>query len=172
MNLGNRRISNADLCNAFAALGFDEAHAFRASGNVVFSADREAPAVLSDRIEHGLQRELGYAVPTFIRDAQQVRAIAAEQPFAAGELQASKGKLQVDLLLARPNVAARKAVLALATRDDRLAFGESELYWLPLGGTLESELDWGAITTLLGASTRRTKNTIEQIAGKHFAQPG
>jgi hypothetical protein len=60
-------------------------------------------------------------------------------------------------------------VLALESDADRLAFGASELYWLPAGGMSDSELDLKAIERLLGAMTVRTKNTIEQIAGKHFA---
>jgi len=170
MNLGKRRISNVELCEAFSALGFAEVSAFRASGNVVFDADADAAhaADLTERIERGLQTTLGYAVPTFLRSAEEVRAIAAQQPFAAELVAASAGKLQVDMLLAPPAAAARKAVLALASAADRLAFGERELYWLPSGGVLESALDQEAIGALLGASTRRTKNTIEQIAAKHF----
>jgi uncharacterized protein (DUF1697 family) len=41
-----------------------------------------------------------------------------------------------------------------------------ELYWLPSGGLLESDLDLKAIEKLLGADTRRTMGTIEQIAAK------
>jgi len=168
MNLGKRRISNVELCEAFSALGFTEVSAFRASGNVVFDADAAHATELAERIEHGLQRLLGYAVPTFLRSAEEVRAIAAQQPFDAELVAASAGKPQVDMLLAPPAAAARKAVLALASAADTLAFGERELYWLPSGGVLDSELDQAAISALLGPSTRRTKNTIEQIAGKHF----
>ena len=42
MNLGNRRISNADLRAEFESLGFQSVATFRASGNVVFEAPREA----------------------------------------------------------------------------------------------------------------------------------
>jgi uncharacterized protein (DUF1697 family) len=168
MNLGGRRISNIELCKAFAGLGFADVHAFRASGNVVFSAPEAPTGTLTERIEHGLQEALGYAVPTFLRSAEEVRAIASQQPFDAKAVDASSGKLQVDVLLEAPPAAARKAVLVLATDDDRLAFGERELYWLPVAGTLESALDQAAIAALLGPSTRRTKNTIEQIAGKYF----
>jgi hypothetical protein len=59
-------------------------------------------------------------------------------------------------------------VLALATEDDRLAFGERELYWLPKGGTQESALDLKTIDKLLGASTMRTKGTVEQMTAKYF----
>ena len=45
-----------------------------------------------------------------------------------------------------------------------------ELYWLPSGRMLETTLDLKAIERLLGPLTMRTKNTVEQIAAKHFAE--
>jgi uncharacterized protein (DUF1697 family) len=60
-------------------------------------------------------------------------------------------------------------VLALADERDRLALDGRELYWLPSGGTIDSELDLKAIGRLLGAMTMRTKNTIAQLAARHFA---
>ena len=48
----------------------------------------------------------------------------------------------------------------IASDDDRLKFAGSELYWLPSGGQMESELDHKAIDKLVGPSTRRTMGTI------------
>ena len=58
-------------------------------------------------------------------------------------------------------------MLALATDEDLLAIEGRELFWLPSGGTLESELDHKAIAKALGKGTQRTMGTIEQIAAKH-----
>jgi uncharacterized protein (DUF1697 family) len=169
MNVGGHRLTNDQLRSHFEAMGFARVGTFRASGNVVF-AEETAPAPDPDgvraRIEAGLEQALGYAVPTFIRSHEEVRAIAASEPFAPAHVRASAGKLQVSLLGSAPGAAARRAVLSMATDADRLAFGERELYWLPSGGLLESPLDLDAIDHLLGACTRRTKGTIEQIAGR------
>jgi hypothetical protein len=73
------------------------------------------------------------------------------------------------MLSATPSAGARRTVMGLSTDSDRLAFGERELYWLPSGGLLESALDLKSIDELLGPSTRRTKSTVEQLAGRHFA---
>ena len=105
----------------------------------------------------------------FLRDASEIGTIAAHRPFAESLVEASKGKLQVVLLSARPAARARKEVLALADAEDRLAFGERELHWLPSGGILDSALDFKAIGRLLGPLTTRTKGTIEQLAAKYFA---
>ncbi|HKF83502.1 MAG TPA: DUF1697 domain-containing protein [Solirubrobacterales bacterium] len=61
-------------------------------------------------------------------------------------------------------MAAKKKALALAGDEDLLAIEGRELYWLPSGGLLESDLDLKAIEKLLGTDTRRTMGTIEQIA--------
>ncbi len=170
MNLGGRRITNDDLRMHFEAIGLDEVGLFRASGNVVFAAPvGESVADLSSRIETELGERLGYPVPVYLRTAEEVRAIAAEQPFPAAEVEASAGKLQVMLLAEAPRAAARREALALAPPEDRLAFGARELYWLPSGGLLESALDVKAVAGLLGPTTVRTKGTMEQLARKYFA---
>lgn len=170
MNLGKRRITNDELCGAFAAIGLQDARSFRASGNVVFTAPRAKQATLAARIEEGLARELGYPVPTYVRTAGEMRAIAAARPFTDAQVARSKGKLQVGLLAAAPGAAARRRVLALSCDDDQLALEGSELYWLPRAGLSESELDLRAIAGLIGDMTVRTMGTLQQMTAKLLAQ--
>ena len=168
MNLGKRRIKNPELREEFERLGLLDVASFRASGNVIFGVEgREARAKLAARIEAGLRDGLGYDVPVYLRSLAEVAAIAAREPFPAKAVAASKGKLQVTMLAKKPTAAARRTVLALATDQDRLALEGSELFWLPSGGTLDSELDHRAIAKALGPGTQRTMGTIEQIAAKH-----
>lgn len=166
MNLGNRRITNADLRSEFESLGFESVATFRASGNVVFETPKASKGKLIERIETGLEEGLGYAVPTVLRTEAELAKIVAEEPFDATAVKASKGKLQVSLLARKPTAAARKAVLKLATDDDLLTFGAAELFWLPSGGTLETDLDLKAIEERLGLATMRTKGTIDQLHAK------
>jgi uncharacterized protein (DUF1697 family) len=166
VNLGrNRRVSGADLCAIFEELGLEEVASFRTSGNLVFEASRDMTA----QIEKALESTLGYDVGVFLRTAKELDEIASHQPFKPAQVNASKGKLQVSMLSKKPSAAKRKEVLALATDQDLLGFGKRELYWLPSGGTLESELDRKAIDTLLGPTTMRTKGTVEQLAAKFFS---
>lgn len=167
MNLGKRRIKNEELRAHFEAMGLKEVTTFRASGNVIFATPkRETEAKLAARVEAELDERLGYDVPVFLRSEREIAAIAAQAPFPAAKVKGSKGKLQVSLLKKKPSAAARKKVLALAGDEDLLAVEGRELYWLPSGGLLESGLDLKAIEKLLGADTRRTMGTIEQIAAK------
>ncbi len=168
MNLGGRRIKNEELRRHFEGMEFEEVATFRASGNVIFSTSgREAEGKLAQRVEAELDERLGYDVPVFLRSIEEVAAIAAQDPFDPKRVAKSKGKLQVSLLAKKPSAAAKKKVLALATDEDLLALEGRELYWLPSGGLLESDLDLKAIEGLLGTDTRRTMGTIEQIAAKY-----
>jgi uncharacterized protein (DUF1697 family) len=167
MNLGKRRIKNEELRAEFEQLGFAGVATFRASGNVIFESDEKSEAALTETIEAGLADSLGYDVPVFLRSGAEVAAIAAQEPFGADQVAASKGKLQVSLLLSKPKAAAKQEVLALASDEDLLAIEGRELYWLPSGGILDSALDQKAIAAALGISTTRTMGTIEQIAAKH-----
>ena len=170
INVGGHRITNDELRAACEAVGLQDVATFRASGNVIFSAeDGEDPDAIVDRIETGLAGTLGYEVPVLLRTAAEVSEIAAHQPFDARLVERSAGKLQVSLLTTTPSAQARKAVLGLASEQDPLAIRKRELYWLPSGGMMESELDLKAIDAALGVSTRRTKGTMEQVAAKFFA---
>jgi len=59
-------------------------------------------------------------------------------------------------------------MLSLATDEDRLAFGDRELYWLPSGGIRDSPLNFRSLEKLLGPTTTRTKGTVDQLAAKFF----
>jgi len=169
INVGGRRISNVALCARFEELGFSDVSSFRASGNVIFAAASEPPTEMAPRLEAGLSAALGYEVPVFLRTANEVRALATHEPFAQRLLTLSRGKLQVVMLSARPAAQVRKEVLALASDENRLAFGDRELHWLPSGGIADSAFDLSVIAKLLGPMTVRTKGTVEQIAAKYFA---
>ena len=167
INVSNRRATGAQLRAAAEREGFEEAATFRNSGNLVVSDSGKA-ADVAKRLERGLQAELGFQVPAFVRDARQIKAIAGHKPFTAAEAKRSKGKLQILLLSRKPTPAARKKALQLTTSSDLLALQGTELYWLPSAGTQRSELDRKALAEILGQSTTRTMGTIEQMATKFF----
>jgi uncharacterized protein (DUF1697 family) len=169
VNLGaKRKASSSDLRAIFEGLGYEDVATFRTSGNVVFEAPREAEKQLVAAIEAQLAKTLGFDVTVFVRDQAQIEQLAKRKPFQARQLKASKGKLQVCLLPRKPAAGTRKKVLAEASEDDRLAFGERELFWLPKAGTQDSALDRDAIEKLVGPTTQRTMGTLEQLAAKFF----
>jgi len=166
MNIGGRRVTNSELCDAFESMGLDRASGFLASGNVLFESTSRSTAKLERQIEQGLGERLGYEVPTFVRSAATIHAIAAKQPFPESALGASAGDPQVVMLSTQPSAADRDAAMALATADDLLAFSDSELYWLPKKNISESKLNVKAVERVLGPMTIRTHRTLVRIAAK------
>jgi uncharacterized protein (DUF1697 family) len=166
VNLGrNRRVSSAQLKSLFEEVGAEDVATFRTSGNVVFEAPRDMVRDLERHLEKALEHEM----VIFVRTASELKEIAAREPFPAKDVEKSRGKLQVSLLEKKPSAATQKKALALATDQDRLKFGKRELYWLPSGGTMESELNRKTLDDLLGPTTMRTKGTVEQLAAKYFS---
>jgi uncharacterized protein (DUF1697 family) len=166
MNLGGRRIKNEELRERFEELGMGEVSCFRASGNVLFASEESDEESLRERLEAGLAKSLGYEVPVFLRNAAELKAVSAHEPFDPALVSASKGKLQIAFLSAAPETKNRKQALALSSDADRLAVKARELYWLPSGGISESDLDLKALESILGPWTMRTKGTVEQIADR------
>jgi uncharacterized protein (DUF1697 family) len=166
INVGGRRASRDQLTTCLESLEFENVTTFRASGNLIFDASSGSQAAVTKRIDQALTESLGYDVRAFLRTAAEVRAIAALDPFPPKVVNASAGKLQVALLAEPPPIGARDEVLAMATDADRLVIEGRELYWLPSGGQMQTDLNLRALDRLVGENTRRTKGMIEEIAQK------
>jgi uncharacterized protein (DUF1697 family) len=170
VNVGKaHRVGSDELRGCFEGAGLTDVATFRTSGNVAFDGDGASADDLRARIEEALESMLGFDVSVFLRTAEEIRAIAAQEPFARAQVERTKGKLQVMMLTGKPAAGARKSVLGLANDEDSLAFGDRELYWLPSGGMSDSDLDLKAIWQVLGTITIRTKGTVDQMAAKFFA---
>ena len=165
MNVGGHRITNDELCACFSDLGMTNVWAFLASGNVAFESASSSRAEVAALIESGLRKALNYEVPTFLRSASEVAAIAAAVPFAATK-GAVGGKLQVSLLARKPSASQQQQVLSYATANDQLAIEGKELYWLPDGKLTDSMLDMKAIGKALGSMTTRTLRTVQRLSVK------
>jgi uncharacterized protein (DUF1697 family) len=167
INIGGRRISNAELGAHFEALGFDGVSVYQAAGNVVLDTDDDDAARVSRAIDEGLTERLGYDCLTYLRTADEVRAIAVATPFEP-KLAAAR-KIHVGLLQDLPAKGVRDEVLGLGTDDDQLAFGARELFWMTKGRMMDTGLDLRALEKQVGGWTMRTKGTIERIAERFFA---
>lgn len=166
MNTGRRRARSGTLCASFERLGLEDVSAFLASGNVMFETARRGVARLRQAIERGLESDLGYEVPTFLRTSREVAAIAAHEPFDAATTSATQGKLQVMFLASVPSAAQRRRALALRPEADALAFGAQELFWLPRAGVGSSELPVKTLESVLGPLTTRTHRTLVRLAAR------
>jgi len=165
INTGNRRLTNVQLLAPFNQLGFTEVAAYQAAGNVTFRCEDHGDAAEA-RIESALGDAYGFDTPTFVRTAAEVAAIAASRPFAADELAASFGKLQVTFLRAAPSRAAIDHAMALVPPEDQVVVSGRHWYWLPVAGFSDSQLPVKAIEGVLGEMTMRTVGTLQRMSTK------
>lgn len=165
MNLGGRRLTNDELVGAVGRCGCSDVEAYQASGNVVFNDGRPADE-LTAALEGGLAETLGYPVPVFLRDAAEVRAIAATTAFTERQLAASASKPQVILL--REPAQGLDEVLALVPDGDVLVPAGRELHWLPARGVGASSFDFRRLDQLTGGTTVRTLGTVERLAARYL----
>jgi uncharacterized protein (DUF1697 family) len=167
MNLGGRRLTNEQLVGAVRDCGCGDVDAYQASGNVVFNDDRPADE-LTAALTRGLRETLGYPVPVFLRDADEVRAIAAANPFSETQLAESLSKPQVVFLPAEPTPQALDELVALVPDADVLVPAGRELHWLPATGVADSTLDFHRLDRVTGGTTVRTLGTMQRIATRYL----
>jgi uncharacterized protein (DUF1697 family) len=163
INTGTRRLTNERLLAPFADLGFTDVAAYQAAGNVTFHCD-DPGAVDERRIEAALAGAYGFAVPTFVRSAAEVRAIAEVEPFTAEELARTAGKVQVSFLRAAATTDVVERVMALVPPEDRIVVDGRHWYWLPVEGISASMLPVGRIEAEVGEMTMRTLGTVARMS--------
>ena len=167
MNLGGRRLTNDELVGAVHGCGCEDVEAYQASGNVIFTDDRRA-AELRAALTDGLAAALGYPVPVFLRDADEVRAITTATPFTERQLADSRAKPQVVFLHEEPATQTVEDVMTLVPDGDVLEPLGRELHWLPATGVGDSTLDFRRLDRLTGGTTVRTLGTVQRLAEKYL----
>ena len=166
INTGTRRLTNEQLLAPFIDLGFDDAAAYQAAGNVTFRAGE----LIDERsIEQALQAAYGFDAPTFVRSAAEVDAVVRAEPFSQSEIATTAGKVQVAFLRDEPTPQAIARLAELVPDDDRVRVIGREWYWLPVEGVSTSTLPVGQIETLFGEMTMRTVGTVSRMAAKFRA---
>jgi uncharacterized protein (DUF1697 family) len=167
INVGGHTVTNARLAELFEQLGMTDVTTFQASGNVLFAPDDDGgdERTLEERIGAHLADGLGYAVATFVRSADHLRATAEADPFPDAP---TGGKVHVGFLRAPLSADEQRQVAAFALDTDRVAFDGRETWWhLGTGRMMDSGLGDPALARLLGDRwTVRTHATIQRIARK------
>jgi uncharacterized protein (DUF1697 family) len=79
---GNKQIKMDALRAAFAGMGYQRVQTLLASGNVLFEAEEQEAGVLTAAIEAGLEKAFGTSIGVLLRSREQIRALAAADPFA------------------------------------------------------------------------------------------
>ena len=163
INVGGHVVKMDRLRALFAEAGLSGVQTFIASGNVLFSAATRSVPALERKIERHLHAALGYEVPTFLRNADELNTVAAYQPFPL----ANGGTLYIGFLPRPPGAAEARKVLALGSPSEAIHVHGRELYFLVTGLVSESAMFRAPIDRILGLPiTVRNANTVRKLAAK------
>lgn len=167
INVGGHVVRMSDLKKTFEALGFAGVETFIASGNVVFRSNAKSHTATETKIEHALEKALGYAVATFVRTCDEVAEIAATTPFTPAE-HARAQAFVVGMLKAPLPAASAARVLAFNSDIDAFHVRGREVYWLCRRGQSESKFSNAVFERALGVpSTWRGIRTMQKMAAKY-----
>lgn len=166
INVRGHTVKMEQLRGLFEELGHSEVTTYIASGNVLFASHESDTGRLEDAIEARLAGALGYGVATFVRADEQVRRIAATEPFPS-LVPRDGDTLHIAFLGPPAGADAIRATAALANDDDLLHLDERELYWLRRGRFADATITAAMLERALGGPiTLRNANTVRKIAAK------
>ena len=167
INVGGHTVKMDYLRALFEALGFANVETFIASGNVIFDSPSRSSKSLENKIEAALEKALGYEVITFVRNAKELLACAACEPFKESD---AKGHTSyVGFLKDTPSQAARKKVMSLANKDHDFHLSSREVYWLSRVSFRDSTISGTVLAKSLGQpTTLRSVTTVKKLATKYF----
>jgi uncharacterized protein (DUF1697 family) len=162
INVGRaKRVAMADLRALFEGLGYADVRTLLNSGNVVFTATREAPGKSSTRIENALTTELGVTARVTVITAEELATAVSENPLL--EVAKEPSRLLVAVLT---NPVERVKLEPLMKQDwapEVLAIGTRVAYLWCADGILESRLA-AAVGRIIGdAMTARNWATVQKL---------
>ncbi len=168
INVTNRFVKMEDLRALFDQMAFNDVETYIQSGNVVFSTTETDEQILEAKIEKHLENALGFAVPTMIRNQENMITIANSDPFPQ-MAEMEKATSYVSFLKEEPAPELREKLEALSDGMDMFLIQQRELYWLYDRTKGQSKMTNGKVEKILKvAATRRNMNTVQKITKKYF----
>lgn len=154
VNVGGKNLlPMAELRALCERMGLRDVRTYIQSGNVVYRG-----AAGADELKAAIAAELGIACEVAVRTEEELRAVAARNPFPGRDPK----KLLVVFLMGEPVGAEKVMALGIEPEEIRIVGREMFIYF-PLGQGV-SKLPMGKIERLLGTSgTGRNWNTVEQL---------
>ena len=162
INVGRaKRVAMADLAALVARLGYTDVRTLLNSGNVVFTAGNEEPAVSAVRIERELASALGVSARVTVLSAAKLADAIERNPLL--DRAHDPAKLLVAFLAQPSDVARLEPLVERDWTPEAVALGDGVAYlWCPLG-VADSRLGQ-AISGVLGdAVTSRNWATVLKL---------
>lgn len=137
------------LAACFGTAGFADVATYINSGNVIFSGSAREAA-----LEELLETEFGFELTTFLRTAEDLRAVAAATPFDLVE-----GDTHfVTFLKTAPKRAQAASVEALSGEFDTLVVDGRDVHWRMHGRSSDSLLVKRHWEKILGTNSSTSRN--------------
>ncbi|MCU1234766.1 MAG: hypothetical protein JWP63_2733 [Candidatus Solibacter sp.] len=158
---GNCLVKMETLRTLCGTLKLRDAKTYVQSGNVVFRAADADPVKLGRRLEDGIEKTFGHRPPVIIRTAEELRNVAARNPFAGrGEIEPSR--MFVTFMASEPAADARHKVLAMRTPPEELFLDGREMFLYCPNGFSKSKLPLAKVDRVL-RGTARNWNTVSKL---------
>ena len=162
INVGrHRRVSMADVKEAFARAGATDARTYLQSGNVVFES-RLGAAKLGPKLERELERRLGHDISVAVRTRAEIKRVLERNPFAD---ERDGKKLHVAFLDSAPPRSRAGRLDPERVAPDAFKVSGREVYLHYPSGYGRSKLTNDYLETQLGVrSTMRNWTTVSALA--------
>ena len=169
VNVTGHTIKMEQLRGLCDGLGLQKVETYVQSGNIVFQAKTENPALLSKRIAESILDSFGFETPVIVRTSKDMESVVAHNPFL-NEKDVDSSKLHVTFLEEAAQKSSLKTLEKLATSQDRFYPASREIYLYCPEGYGRAKLSNNAIEKALSvtATTRnwRTTNTLLDMVSK------
>lgn len=164
VNVKGTNMKMADVCQVFKEAGMVDVNSVLASGNIIFSSEKNA-AELKKILEKAMSDHFSYEAFLFIKSQDETQVFWNSIPFEKNE------DLHIYAFVGNPgveNVLMAEFEAASKTENEKAEIVEEIFYWqVPKGNTLDSS--FGKVLgkkSLKDQFTSRNMNTFEKILKK------
>jgi uncharacterized protein (DUF1697 family) len=169
VNVGGVKVAMAELRGRLEGLGLTDVQTHVQSGNVVFDAVADDPAVHAAAVEDAIRRGLGLDVRALVLSAAHLARIAQANPFLA--VGADQSSLHATFLFEPVTESAFTALALPAREGEQAALGEQVAYLhLPHGygrSKLSNAYFERALRTAATTRNWRTVTTLVELSSRH-----
>jgi uncharacterized protein (DUF1697 family) len=156
VNLGKRKVIMSELREVCEAAGFTRVHTLLASGNLIVNS-KLAGAKLEAKLEKVILEGLELKTAVFVRDAEEIDAIIAANPFKAFT-KANSTFMVVNFMRGVASKAEREAMAKTSLTGEEITQGKDCLYIKFPSGQGPSKLK------MPKRGTARNWNTVTKLA--------
>ncbi|MBS9522581.1 DUF1697 domain-containing protein [Litoribacter alkaliphilus] len=161
---GNKPIKMDTLREMYQDLGFRDVKTYVQSGNVIFSSEEMAPAILEQNISRQIETDFGFEVPVLVLTVDKLSEIIASNPFVDDQ-DKEPSFLHVTFLAAPPAAYDQMTIENKKQNGEKISFSNTAVYLYCPNGYGRTKLTNNFLEARLKvkATTRNWKTTTELL---------